>query len=57
MRNCFRGVLFVFASGFKPFVDACIDGGNNNEAMKYISKLSNLQEKADVSVSKAILLY
>eukprot|EP00250_Pteridium_aquilinum_P015791 c22759_g1_i1 orf=358-2910(+) len=33
--------------GFKPFVDACVDGGNNNEAMKYILKLSNLQEKAD----------
>ncbi|MCO5558301.1 hypothetical protein L7F22_011880 [Adiantum nelumboides] len=33
--------------GFKPFVDACIEGGNNNEAMKYILKLSNLQEKAD----------
>lgn len=50
MRNCFKGVFVVFPSGFKPFVDACIDGGNNNEAMKYISKLSNLQEKADVSV-------
>lgn len=33
--------------GFKPFVDACIDGGNNNEAMKYIVKLSNQQDKAD----------
>lgn len=33
--------------GFKPFVDACIEGGNNNEAMKYILKLTNLQEKAD----------
>ncbi|KAH7428059.1 hypothetical protein KP509_10G073700 [Ceratopteris richardii] len=33
--------------GFKPFVDACIEGGNKNEALKYIVKLSNLQEKAD----------
>eukprot|EP00249_Psilotum_nudum_P017159 c26189_g1_i1 orf=274-2796(+) len=33
--------------GFKPFVDACIEGGENGEALKYIVKLSDPQERAE----------
>lgn len=33
--------------GFKPFVEACIEGGENGEALKYIVKLPNPQDRAD----------
>jgi hypothetical protein len=42
--------VLLLSSGFKPFVDACIEAGENGEALKYIVKLPNPQEKADVSV-------
>ena len=42
--------LVLLLSGFKPFVDACIEGGENGEALKYIVKLPNPQDKADVRV-------
>ena len=31
-------------------MDACIEGGENGEALKYIVKLPNPQDKADVRV-------
>lgn len=34
--------------GFKPFVEACIDADEKSEAVKYISKLADPREKAEV---------
>lgn len=36
-------------SGYKPFVEACIDAGEKGEALKYIPKLADLRERAEVS--------
>lgn len=33
--------------GYKPFVEACIEGGENGEALKYIVKLADPQERAE----------
>ncbi|GAB2222949.1 hypothetical protein Droror1_Dr00017081 [Drosera rotundifolia] len=33
--------------GYKPFVEACIEHDEKNEALKYIPKLSNPREKAE----------
>jgi hypothetical protein len=42
-------LLFLyFFSGFKPFVEACIDAGQKLEAVKYILKLTNSAEKSEV---------
>ncbi|MQM07858.1 hypothetical protein Taro_040703, partial [Colocasia esculenta] len=34
-------------TGYKPFVEACIDAGEKNEALKYIPKLTDPREKAE----------
>ncbi|KAJ0669793.1 putative transcription factor WD40-like family [Helianthus annuus] len=34
-------------TGFKPFVEACIDADEKSEAVKYISKLADPREKAE----------
>lgn len=34
--------------GFRPFVEACIDADEKGEAVKYISKLADPREKAEV---------
>lgn len=33
--------------GYKPFVEACIDAEDNNEALKYIGKLADPHERAE----------
>ncbi|XP_042011014.1 protein VACUOLELESS1-like [Salvia splendens] len=33
--------------GYRPFVEACIDAGKKDEALKYIPKLSDLGERAE----------
>jgi len=35
-------------SGYKPFVEACIDAGEKGEALKYIPKLADPRERAEV---------
>lgn len=39
---------FFLLIGFKPFVEACIDADEKSEAVKYISKLADPREKAEV---------
>uniref|UniRef100_A0A0D6R9L4 Protein VACUOLELESS1 n=1 Tax=Araucaria cunninghamii TaxID=56994 RepID=A0A0D6R9L4_ARACU len=34
-------------TGYKPFVEACIEAGNKDEALKYILKLTDPQERAE----------
>lgn len=34
--------------GYKPFVEACIEEEENQEALKYIVKLTNPEERAEV---------
>jgi hypothetical protein len=41
-------IIVLFFSGFKPFVEACIDAGQKLEAVKYIVKLTNSAEKSEV---------
>lgn len=36
-------------TGYRPFVEACIDAGEKDEALKYIPKLSDPKEKAEVN--------
>lgn len=36
--------------GFRPFVEACIDADEKTEAAKYIIKLADPREKAEVSL-------
>ena len=40
------GVLLI---GFRPFVEACIDAAEKGEALKYIPKLADPRERAEVS--------
>ena len=39
---------FCVFKGFKPFVEACIEEGDTAEALKYIVKLTDPQERAEV---------
>jgi hypothetical protein len=42
-------VLLCFVhAGYKPFVEACIEEEENAEALKYIAKLTDPQERAEV---------
>ncbi len=36
--------------GFKPFVEACIEEGATEEALKYVIKLSDPHERAEVGI-------
>ena len=36
------------ATGFKPFVEACIEEGATTEAAKYIAKTTDPEERAKV---------
>nr|DAD32193.1 TPA_asm: hypothetical protein HUJ06_011044 [Nelumbo nucifera] len=36
-------------TGYKPFVEACVDAGEKDEAIKYIPKLADPREKAEVT--------
>lgn len=38
--------------GYRPFVEACVDAGEKDEALKYIPKLADLRERAEVSVAR-----
>lgn len=42
--------------GFRPFVEACIDAEEKGEAVKYISKLADPREKAEVCIYFFIFL-
>lgn len=37
--------------GYRPFVEACIDADEKGEALKYIPKLADPREKAEVGYS------
>lgn len=36
--------------GYRPFVEACVDADEKGEALKYIPKLTDPRERAEVSV-------
>lgn len=38
-----------FHLGYRPFVEACVDAGEKDEALKYIPKLSDPRERAEVT--------
>lgn len=38
-------------TGYKPFVEACIDAGQKTEALKYIPKLADPRERSEVHFS------
>lgn len=38
-----------FHLGYRPFVDACVDAGEKDEALKYIPKLNDPRERAEVT--------
>jgi hypothetical protein len=40
--------FLLLLTGYKPFVEACIDAGQKNEALKYITKLTDPAEKSAV---------
>lgn len=55
LPNCWWQVtefLYVvcWLIGFRPFVEACIDADEKTEAIKYIAKLADPREKAEVSL-------
>ena len=41
------------ATGFKPFVEACIEEGATTEAAKYIAKTTDPEERAKVGGPRA----
>lgn len=41
-------LIFGFLTGYKPFVEACIDAGQKTEALKYIPKLTDPRERSEV---------
>lgn len=41
-------VYLSFQVGYRPFVEACIDADEKGEALKYIPKLADPREKAEV---------
>lgn len=41
-------VVFVHSSGYRPFVEACINADEKGEALKYIPKLADPRERAEV---------
>lgn len=48
-KNKVNVLILVWACiGFRPFVEACIDADEKSEAVKYISKLADPREKAEV---------
>lgn len=40
--------FFGFQLGYRPFVEACIDADEKSEALKYIPKLTDPRERAEV---------
>lgn len=34
--------------GYRPFVEACVDAGEKEQALKYIPKLADPRERAEV---------
>lgn len=39
---------FLHQIGFRPFVEACIEADEKGEALKYIPKLADPRERAEV---------
>lgn len=48
IHNFIYSDFFCVFKGFKPFVEACIEEGDTAEALKYIVKLTDPQERAEV---------
>lgn len=44
-------VLHFQLVGYRPFVEACVDAGEKDEALKYIPKLSDPRERAEVTTN------
>lgn len=42
-------VPFSTIVGYRPFVEACVDADEKGEALKYIPKLSDPRERAEVN--------
>jgi len=42
-------------TGYKPFVEACIDAGQKNEAVKYIPKLTDPRERSEVCFNLLVI--
>lgn len=42
-------LLFLYL-GYRPFVEACVDAGEKGEAVKYIPKLADPRERAEVTL-------
>lgn len=53
MWNLINSPSFHFLPfvGYRPFVEACIDADEKGEALKYIPKLSDPRERAEVSMA------
>ena len=49
MENWLVKYAFLVQIGYRPFVEACIDADEKVEALKYIPKLADPREKAEVN--------
>lgn len=58
MENCWVGYVLTNPDpsnlslqylGYKPFVEACVEANEKEEALKYIPKLADPRERAEVS--------
>jgi len=47
--------LYFQLTGYKPFVEACIDAGQKTEALKYIPKLTDPRERSEVFFSLQVV--
>lgn len=45
---CWSTFILFLRLGYRPFVEACVDAGEKGEALKYIPKLADLRERAEV---------
>lgn len=48
---------YMHQTGYRPFVEACIDADEKGEALKYIPKLSDPREKAEVLTSLCLCVF
>lgn len=45
--------IFYYKIGYRPFVEACVDADEKGEALKYIPKLADPRERAEVNSSRS----
>lgn len=50
-------IYFWHQIGYRPFVEACIDADEKSEALKYIPKLADPRERAEVIIFSFIFIY